>query len=77
MSGKLYTEELKIAAVKQVALGGHPASEVAARVGISVPQPIRLERAQPGFHSVKPVKALRPLSRYRIDIMASIVDLVR
>ena len=27
MSGKRYTEEFKIAAVKQVAQGGHPASE--------------------------------------------------
>jgi transposase len=36
MSGKRYTEEFKIAAVKQVAQGGHPASEVAARLGISI-----------------------------------------
>jgi transposase len=34
-SGKQYTEELKIAAVKQVAQGGHPASEVAGRLAIS------------------------------------------
>ena len=33
MSGKRYTEEFKIAAVKQVAERGHPASEVAARLG--------------------------------------------
>jgi len=33
MSGKRYTEEFKVAAVKQVAQGGHPASEVAARLG--------------------------------------------
>ncbi|WP_416054759.1 transposase [Janthinobacterium svalbardensis] len=36
MSGKRYTEEFKITAVKQVAQGGHPASEVAARLGISI-----------------------------------------
>ena len=36
MSGKRYTEEFKIAAVKQVAQGGHPATEVAARLGISI-----------------------------------------
>jgi transposase len=36
MSGKRYTEEFKIAAVKQVAQGGHPTSEVAARLGISI-----------------------------------------
>ncbi len=33
MSGKRYTEEVKIAAVKQVAQGGHPASKVAAHLG--------------------------------------------
>lgn len=36
MSGKRYTEEFKIAAVKQVAQGGHAAGEVAARLGISI-----------------------------------------
>ena len=36
MSSKRYTEEFKIAAVKQVAQGGYPASEVAARLGISI-----------------------------------------
>jgi transposase len=36
MSGKRYTEEFKIAAVKQVAERGHPASEVAARLGVSI-----------------------------------------
>ncbi len=36
MSGKRYTEEFKIAAVKQVTQGGHPASEVAARLGVSI-----------------------------------------
>jgi len=36
MSGKRYTEEFKIAAVKQVTQGGHPASEVGARLGISI-----------------------------------------
>ena len=36
MSGKRYTEEFKIAAVKQVAQGGHPASEVAARLGVNI-----------------------------------------
>ena len=35
MSGKRYTEEFKLAAVKQ-AERGHPASEVAARLGISI-----------------------------------------
>ena len=35
MSGKRYAEEFKIAAVKQVAQGGYPATEVAARLGIS------------------------------------------
>jgi hypothetical protein len=34
MSGKRYTEEFKIAAVKQVAERGHPASEVAERLGV-------------------------------------------
>ena len=33
MSGKRYTEEFKIAAVKQVAQRGHPVSEVAERLG--------------------------------------------
>lgn len=33
MSGKRYTEEFKIAAVKQVAERGYPSSEVAARLG--------------------------------------------
>lgn len=36
MSGKRYTEEFKIAAVKQVVDRGHPAAEVAERLGISV-----------------------------------------
>jgi transposase len=36
MSGKRYTEEFKIAAVKQVAQRGHPASEVAQRLGVSI-----------------------------------------
>ena len=36
MSGKRYTEEFKIAAVKQVAERGHPASEVAERLGVSM-----------------------------------------
>jgi len=36
MSGKRYTEEFKIGAVKQVAQGGHPATEVAARLGVSI-----------------------------------------
>jgi len=36
MSGKRYTEEFKIAAVKQVTQGGHPASEVAAWLGVSI-----------------------------------------
>jgi len=36
MSGNRYTEEFKIAAVKQVAQGGRPASEVATRLGIRI-----------------------------------------
>ena len=35
MSGKRYTEEFKIEAVKQVTERGHPAMEVAARLGVS------------------------------------------
>ena len=35
MSGKRYTEEFKVAAVEQVAQRGHPASEVAERLGVS------------------------------------------
>ena len=36
MSGKRYTEELKVAAVKQVVGRGHPAVEVAERLGVSI-----------------------------------------
>ena len=36
MSGKRYTEEFKIAAVKQVSQGGYPATEVASRLGVSI-----------------------------------------
>jgi transposase len=36
MSGNRYTEEFKIAAVKQVAERGHPVSEVAERLGVSI-----------------------------------------
>jgi len=36
MSGRRYTEEFKIAAAKQVVDRGHPAAEVAERLGISV-----------------------------------------
>ena len=36
MSGKRYTDEFKIAAVKQVTERGHPASEVAERLGVSM-----------------------------------------
>ena len=35
MSGKRYTEEFKIEAVMQVTERGHPAAEVAARLGVS------------------------------------------
>lgn len=35
MSGKRYTEEFKIEAVKQVTERGHPAAEVATRLGVS------------------------------------------
>jgi len=35
MSGKRYTEEFKIEAVKQVTERGHPAAEVVARLGVS------------------------------------------
>jgi len=45
MSGKRYTEEFKIAAVKQVAERGHPASEVAERLGGEHAQPLRLDEA--------------------------------
>ena len=36
MSGKRYTEEFKIAAVKQVSERGHPVGEVAQRLGVSI-----------------------------------------
>lgn len=36
MSGKRYTEEFKIAAVKQVTDRGHPTAEVAERLGVSI-----------------------------------------
>jgi transposase len=36
MSGKRYTEEFKIAAVKQVTDRGHPVAEVAERLGVSI-----------------------------------------
>lgn len=36
MSSKRYTEELKVAAVKQVVDRGHPAVEVAERLGVSI-----------------------------------------
>ncbi|MYM67078.1 IS3 family transposase [Pseudoduganella sp. FT55W] len=36
MSGKRYTEEFKVAAVKQVIDRGHPAAEVAERLGVSI-----------------------------------------
>lgn len=36
MSSKRYTEELKIEAIKQVTERGHPAAEVAGRLGISI-----------------------------------------
>ena len=35
MSGKRYPEEFKIEAVKQITERGHPAAEVAARLGVS------------------------------------------
>jgi len=35
MSGKRYTEEFKVEAVKQVTERGHRSSEVAARLGVS------------------------------------------
>lgn len=35
MSGKRYTEEFKIEAVKQVTERGHPTAEVVARLGVS------------------------------------------
>ena len=35
MSSKRYTEEFKIEAVKQVTKRGHPATEVATRLGVS------------------------------------------
>jgi len=36
MSGKCYTEEFKIAAIKQVVERGHPAAEVAERLCVSI-----------------------------------------
>ena len=36
MSNKRYTEEFKIGAVQQVAERGHPVSEVAERLGVSI-----------------------------------------
>jgi transposase len=36
MSGKRYTEEFKVAAVRQVIDRGHPAAEVAERLGVSI-----------------------------------------
>jgi transposase len=36
MSGKRYTDEFKIAAVKQVTERGHAAHEVAERLGVSI-----------------------------------------
>ena len=35
MKGKRYTEEFKIEAIKQITERGHPAAEVAARLGVS------------------------------------------
>ena len=35
MSGKRYTEEFKIEAVKQLTEGGHPVGEVARRLGVT------------------------------------------
>ena len=35
MTGKRYTEEFKIAAVKQITMGGHPVGEVAKRLGVT------------------------------------------
>jgi transposase len=37
MSSKRYPEEFKIEAVKQVTDRGHPAAEVASRLGVSLP----------------------------------------
>jgi transposase len=36
MSGKRYTEEFKVAAVKQVVERGHPTAEVAEWLGVSI-----------------------------------------
>ena len=35
MTGKRYTEEFKIAAVKQITMGGHPVGEVGKRLGVT------------------------------------------
>jgi transposase len=35
MSGKRYTEEFKVEAVKQVIERGHPVAEVASRLGVT------------------------------------------
>ncbi len=37
MSSKRYPEEFKVEAVKQVTDRGHPAAEVASRLGVSLP----------------------------------------
>ena len=36
MSGNRYTEEFKVAAIKQVSDRGHPAAEVAERLGVII-----------------------------------------
>jgi transposase len=36
MSGKRYTEEFKVAAVKKIVDRGYPAAEVAERLGVSI-----------------------------------------
>lgn len=37
MSGKRFTDEFKLGAVKQVTESGHPVAEVAVRLGVSQP----------------------------------------
>ena len=43
MSGKRYTEEFEIEAVKQLTEGGYPVGEVAQRLGVTTKKSLRLE----------------------------------
>ena len=69
MSGKRYPEDFKIEAVKQVTERGHPATEVAARLGVSShslyqcvkrysPPPAERQKADDQQAELKRLKAL-------------------